>query len=230
VTNFPFLNRAQALDFGGSYSAGDPCTPIVQVLAVSGTDDLGLTVSHTFTNPIVPLPGLLITRACPMATLVAGQVATFSGSVSNSGNVMLTNVIVFDAQAGGVLDKDTLLPGEVVSYSASYVLAQCGSNVTSRVSVFANEACAGTSVSNQTEIACSVICPLGVIFGSKVDGTNFVFSFATQTNVSYTVEFTDALPPTAWQAITNVPGDGSVSAFSDSITNTQRFYRLLISQ
>jgi len=55
----------------------------------------------------------------------------------------------------------------------------------------------------------------------------FGFSFVTESNHAYTVEFTDSLMPAFWQALTNVSGDGTPAFISDPVPNpTQRFYRV----
>jgi hypothetical protein len=57
--------------------------------------------------------------------------------------------------------------------------------------------------------------------------TQFVFSFNTSTGKTYTVEATDTLAPTNWQAILSIPGTGSANRVTnDSTLSLQRFYRL----
>jgi hypothetical protein len=60
-------------------------------------------------------------------------------------------------------------------------------------------------------------------------GTNVVFSFATLTGKTYTVEYEDFLDPPAWFPLLTLPGDGNTNAFTNAILPpSQRFYRLSV--
>ena len=74
-----------------------------------------------------------------------------------------------------------------------------------------------------------MLCPTNtpLVLAAARQGTNFVLSFATQTNRSYIVQFTDKMLPINWQVLTNVTGDGSMVMMADSITNQRRFYRVI---
>jgi hypothetical protein len=56
----------------------------------------------------------------------------------------------------------------------------------------------------------------------------FTLPFNTTAGLSYVVQATDGLIPPAWQTLYTVPGSGAVMNVSDSVTNAQRFYRVLI--
>ncbi len=59
------------------------------------------------------------------------------------------------------------------------------------------------------------------------DAENFSFSFTTEANRAYTVEFTPTLAPVNWQTLTNITGTGSPVLVTDPVTNNvQRFYRV----
>jgi hypothetical protein len=60
-----------------------------------------------------------------------------------------------------------------------------------------------------------------------LDETNFVFSFGTRTDRTYSVEWTDSLEPANWNTLTNLPGDGTVlSVTNENLNGAQRFYRI----
>jgi len=181
----------------------------------------------------ITTPRIAVTRGCPPSPVTVGDLVFFSGVVSNSGNATLNNVLVVDDQAGIVLDNLALAPGEAVPYFGMYIPTNCGPNSASAVTASANDVCTGIVVSNRFVTACSVICTTGqplVLFGEALAGGNFVFSFDTETNQTYKVEYSDSLLPLNWQTITNVVGTGSTVTIPDSGTNAQRFYRVSILQ
>ena len=84
----------------------------------------------------------------------------------------------------------------------------------------------GTLVAHQQIISSSPL-PL-VISSPRRDGTNFVFSFGTVSNQSYSVWANSNLATTNWVSYTNLVGDGYVHKITTSINNSQTgfFYRL----
>ena len=142
----------------------------------------------------------------------------------------MSGVAISDSRAGFIKQIGALSPGEVENYTASYTPTNCGPN-TSTVSVTAVNACnSGITVSNSVILACPVGCELPqpvTILDPHVQGTNFVFSFQTKTGFLYTVQFTPSLLPVNWQLLSNVPGTGGIVIFQDSVTPTQRYYRVL---
>ena len=61
----------------------------------------------------------------------------------------------------------------------------------------------------------------------RVNEENFEFSFETETNRNYVVQWTGSLLPATWQEETNFSGYGSAATVPVSMTSTQRFYRVL---
>jgi hypothetical protein len=160
-----------------------------------------------------------------------GDLVFFTGVVSNTGNATLGNVTVIDDQAGDVLDNLVLAPGEAVPYLGMFVTTNCGPNIASGVTAIGNDICTGVVVSNRFVTSCPIVCPTVAsvtLFGMKVVGTNFVFSFVTEQNHNYTVQYTDSLTPVNWQTLMVVPGDGNTATISDPLTIGARFYRVLI--
>jgi hypothetical protein len=57
---------------------------------------------------------------------------------------------------------------------------------------------------------------------------SFAFSFLSQTNHNYLIEYTDILPPTNWATLTNFPGNAStITVTNQEVTAAQRFYRVI---
>ena len=58
-------------------------------------------------------------------------------------------------------------------------------------------------------------------------GSNFVFSFASQSNHTYEIDYNGALGSGTWQVLTNLTGTGStLSVTNKNVPATQRFYRV----
>jgi len=175
-------------------------------------------------------PKIAVSRECPASPIVVGELAFFSGVVSNSGNATLHNIVVTDDQAGVVLDNLVLAPSEAVGFFGFYIPVNCGPNQTSGVTAVGADVCTGNVVSNRFLTACGVSCQ-GVqpvtLFGLLSENGDFRLSFATEPGHNYKIEFTDSLLPTNWQTLLIYPGDGSLATIPDGITNSQRFYRVL---
>jgi len=70
--------------------------------------------------------------------------------------------------------------------------------------------------------------PLPVyIFNPERIGNDFALSFITQTNQSYTVQYCDYLPATAWTNLPAVSGNGALITVTNfNAANSKRFYRV----
>ena len=88
---------------------------------------------------ITTTPGISVTETCPPGPVSAGSLVRFGGSVSNSGNITLTNVLVFSSQPNNtlVLGPLTLLPGASAPFAGSY-LAVGGANPTTNTTIVTN--------------------------------------------------------------------------------------------
>jgi len=85
----------------------------------------------------------------------------------------------------------------------------------------------GTATSAPVSI--SVQSPLQpvTLLNPKMIGTDFSFSFSSQTGCTYTAQFTPSLNPTNWQDFTNLPGNGAVVTITNqSGSAPQRYYRV----
>jgi len=59
------------------------------------------------------------------------------------------------------------------------------------------------------------------------NGNGFSFSFSTESNRTYLVQYTTSLSPIYWQTLTDVVGDGNVITVTDSFqAGSQQFYRV----
>ena len=240
IANTPVLGPitlapGQIVNFNGSYVMPyDCCGPCVDTLTARGQDICrGSNVVATASDacPRITTPKITVTRDCPPPPVNLGELVFFTGVVSNSGNATLANVLVVDDQAGVVLDSQAMAPSEALWYWGMYFPQDCGAQAASGVTATANDVCTGTVVSNRFVTVCAVICPPTqpvTIFGARINGEHFEFSFETATDRTNTVQCTDSLMPTNWLNLTNFLGDGNITTIQVSKSNAQRFYRIMI--
>jgi hypothetical protein len=66
------------------------------------------------------------------------------------------------------------------------------------------------------------------ILNPALSAAGFALSFATEAGRGYTVQFSEGLPGTDWQTLSNFTGNGSTAFILDPVTSeAQRFYRVL---
>ena len=228
------LAPGQVANFSGSYPMPyDCCGPCVDTLTARGKESCnGSNVVATASDacPRITTPKISVTRDCPPTPVNLGDLVFFTGVVSNAGNSTLANVVVVDDQAGVVVDSLALAPGEAVLYWGLYFATDCGPQVASGVTATANDVCTGVAVNDRYVTTCGVLCPPMqpvTLIDVKVEQGVFKFSFDTETNRNYTVQFTDELVPPTWQDLTNIPGQDAFVTIPVSITTTQRFFRVV---
>lgn len=116
VNSQPALNTAvigpitlipgQSVNFTGSYTAPAACCEILNTLTARGQDHCaGTTVTATSSVicPLLSTPRLAVTRVCPAAIVPVGGTIVFQGTVSNTGDVHMTNVFVYSGQPASAL-------------------------------------------------------------------------------------------------------------------------------
>src|SRR5581483_9659964 len=175
VTFITNLARGQIASFSGSWVPSNPCSPSTATLVAQGVDQftahprtvtssVGTACSEALT------PGISVTKFCPAQPVAPGQLLTFSGSVSNTGNVTLINIVVVNNQPAPnttVFTLASLAPGALASFTGSYVApancsvsdtlvasasSRCGVPVTSTVS-------ATCPILTTPQIAVTAVCP-----------------------------------------------------------------------
>jgi hypothetical protein len=83
------------------------------------------------------------------------------------------------------------------------------------------------SVLNGSYSCCAASLPL-TIGNACVQGGDLLFSFQSLTGRTYEVEYKNTLTDTNWALLQSVLGDGSLLTISNTMTVTQRFYRLRV--
>ena len=72
--------------------------------------------------------------------------------------------------------------------------------------------------------AATVASPFSL--SSSVSGSTISIKFPTQEGVNYTVLYSTALNPASWNTLTSVAGNGAVETVTDTISGSQKFYKV----
>lgn len=169
------IGRGQSATFSGAYIPLDPCNPSTATLVVRATDQTTfprvVTSSANTTCGQVVTPGIKITKTCPPQPVAPGQLLVFSGSVSNTGNVTLTNIVVVHDQPSAntlILTVASLAPGAVTNFTGTFV-APTNCFVTGALTATAASRCgvpvrdtatATCAILTTPRIAVTVLCPV----------------------------------------------------------------------
>jgi len=232
------LLPAQFTNFSGSYTVCRfCCPPFVDVLTATGASACnGSNVAATAAAvcPGVTTPELIVRANCPAQPPKQGEPCTYSGVVSNSGDIALIDVLVTDDKTGYVTQISALAPGAAAEFTGSFTPTNCGPDIATLVTATARNACTGSPVTNQLSTVCPVVCanrasplPL-VIVNPHLNGNEFHFSFLGENGFSYTVQYTPLLVPANWRTLTNFIGPGDMVVIAEPKTNAQRYYRVLV--
>jgi hypothetical protein len=166
ITN---LLAGQTAAFGGSFVPLNPCGAATTTLIVQGVDSYTsypktVTSTANTTCSEILTPGIVVTKTCPASPVASGQLLTFSGSVSNSGNVTLNGIVVLNNQPAPntpIFTLGSLAPGVVTNFTGSY-LAPTNCSVTDTLTATATSRC-GAFVTNTASATCAVQPPMAVV-------------------------------------------------------------------
>jgi hypothetical protein len=157
--------------FSGSYLVPTNCCVVSSTVLATGQGCAGVKVSDTATRTctVLTFPKLSITKICVEGELRPGDLLSYGGSVSNSGNITLIGVTVVNSQTpnrGPIFGPATLAPGESFQYTASYVVPAdfCG---TDTVTAKGLDVCTLLPVSSSVTTTCPVITPPASIAVTK---------------------------------------------------------------
>jgi uncharacterized repeat protein (TIGR01451 family) len=163
----PSLPAHASASFTASFTAPiDACTVSSTVIATGSDNCTSLTVTNTAsaTCSLITTPGLLLTKTCPVESVAPGQLFTFSGSVSNTGNVTLTNIAVLNNQPATntlVFTLAALAPGAITNFTGSY-LAPTNCSVTDTLTGTGRSIC-GTAVTNKVTATCPILTTPAIV-------------------------------------------------------------------
>jgi uncharacterized repeat protein (TIGR01451 family) len=230
------LAPGASTNFSGSYTAPLSCCEVIDTLTASGQDRCAgtrVTATATAACPLLSTPRITVTRVCPASPVPVGGVFAYSGSVSNAGDVVLTNVIVLSSKPNAntsVLGPMALAPGETQMFSGSYTVTADSNPLTDTVTASGTDICQGRTVT----ATANCFGPVGPLIVSSVtiaNGTATV-TWMAKSGVTYRLQCASNNQNSVW---INVPGDvtatGDTASKNDAVGSTkQRFYRIMVVQ
>lgn len=229
-----------SVTFHGSYIAPLDCCETTDTLTASAIDNCSKAPVKATASAICPMlttPGITISEICPTTTVAPGGTFEFHGVVSNSGDVNLTNVVVFSNRAGGISSKVfgpiELAPGESAEFDGSYIVPANGDVSTDVVLASGTDTCKQRTVTAQAN--CTGLVNLSDL--PKIKSVNLVNGVATVAwnsvqGVTYMLQCKASPLDPIWIDIPGtVTATGSAAEKTDAVGPTkQRFYRVLVMQ
>ena len=166
VASFPSLAPGQATNFSGSIRVPTNVCSITDTLTARGTNicsGAGVVGTDTKTCPVQTTPRLALTKTCPASPPNPGGTLTYSGTITNVGNVAITNITLTDSIFGTNTAAPTpsviarLEPGAGATFSGSYTVPVDVCTVTDTLSASGTDVC-GNAVSTNTTATCNFDC------------------------------------------------------------------------
>lgn len=161
------LKAGQFTNFTASYTAPGNCCSVCDMLTATGQDQCSGQVASDTASALCPVlftPAIRITKVCPTQAAAPGELLTYSGTVSNAGNITLTEVSVYNSMTGAqnpVLGLSALAPGEVQKFTGSFTVPNdfCEPDT---VTVNAVSICGEVEVTDSATSQCAVITTPGI--------------------------------------------------------------------
>ena len=161
VASFATLTNGEFGTFTGSYVVPTNACLLTATLTAEGTTLCGLmgvTSSVTTTLAVTNTPQLRLTATCPGLSPGPGELFLFSGNLTNTGDVAVTNLVIVSSQLASNLPVTVvarLEPGEGVNYSGSYLVPTNECSLTATLTASGFDVC-GASVTTAVTLTCPV--------------------------------------------------------------------------
>jgi len=161
------LAPGQMTNFTGSYVAPTNCCSVCSTLTASAQNQCTgarVTDSATALCPVLFTPAIRITKTCPTQAVMVGESLAYSGTISNSGNITLADVVVYNSITGPqnpIFALAALAPGEAWPFKGSFTVPAdfCEPDT---VTVTAMSICGEVAVTNAASSACPAITTPGI--------------------------------------------------------------------
>ena len=184
--------------------------------------------------PLQSFPRLGLSKECPQSGPSQGQPWIFSGTVTNTGNVLLTDVQVFSIRSGSapvrVFGPVILAPGETARFVAQTPTDSESIPSLEVLEAVGEDVCRGTRVSVRAH--CLGMLPQSApVLRSLVHGEGgATLTWSSRPGVSYLVEHSEGIPPESWIPLPDrVTASGeTASAVDGSAQGARRFYRVKV--
>lgn len=223
------LEPGQSAGFTSSYPVpADACT-VTSTVTASGNAVCGSqTVTSTSTQncPVRTNPALNLVVNCPATPVGAGGTLVYNGSVRNTGDVTLNEVVVNRA-GGRVFGPVTLAPGAAAAFTAQTVAPGDTCAISENWAATARDRCTSAQVGDGTSTTCPVLvkpavaisfaCPSQPITpGSTARYSGTVRNAGDVTLIGVVVASSEAPTVPIFEVPTLAPG--ASAAFTDDVT------------
>jgi hypothetical protein len=153
--------------------------------------------------------------------------------VSNAGDIVLTNVLVFSGQPGNntaILGPIELAPGESEQFTGSYLVTAGSDPSKDVVSASGMDTCQARIVNAQANCAGPVTQGnLPVVSLVNAAHGAITISWTATPGLTYCLQFKSSFEDATW---TNLPGNitasGNTAWKEDVVADTQRIYRVMV--
>src|ERR1019366_9098530 len=147
-------------NFNGSYVAPTNCSS-TSTSTATGRSVCGVAVTNTVTATcrILTAPQIAVTAVCPTAPVLPGGSLTYSGTVQNTGNITLTNVVVVSDRPAAnttVFTVASLAPGASANFTGTYTVPANACSLTTTFSGRGKNICTSILVTNTVSTTCTV--------------------------------------------------------------------------
>jgi hypothetical protein len=222
------LAPGESASYSGSLTV--PFNSCSVVLTASSQETCNaLEVTGIATCLVATSPMLAVSQICPASPVSAGDLLTYSGSVSNAGNITLTGIRVRHDQGGSspILSTNSLAPGSTATFSGTFVAPAIGP-VTSTSTADGLTPC-GEPVTGSASSTCPILAATPIAPTPTIALGLFRLSFASQLGKQYSVQYKTALSDPVWSDLMSIAGTGGNVAFTDPTPARQssRFYRVI---
>ena len=244
VTIIERLEPGQGAAFGGSYVVPVNVCSLTDTLTASGADVCGtvVTASATSTCAVTNTPRLALTKSCPEIPPMPGQLLVFNGTVTNTGDVAVTNIVILNNQPTNLAPVAVvarLEPGQGLSFTGSYLVPTNICTLTDTLTASGVDVC-GTLVTAEVTRTCpttdiqspTLTCPANLVFtadAGQCSRSNVTFTVGATDNCSVTNQA--STPPsgstfpvgvtTVINTATDASGNTSTCTFTVTVTDNQ---------
>jgi uncharacterized repeat protein (TIGR01451 family) len=212
VLTVPSLASHASAPFTASFYAPTNACSVNNTVTATGFDNctqIMVTTNASVTCPLNTTPGIKVTKLCYEQRVAPGQPFYFSGSISNTGNITLTNIVVVNNQPVSntvVFTLASLAPGAVTNFTASYV-APTNCSVTDTLIATGRSIC-GMAVSSTNSATCPIFttpvivvttaCPTNLV------GQGGLFTFSGTVSNAGNITLTNIVVVNNWPFLSNV--------------------------
>ena len=158
------LAPGATVGFTGSYAvptdAGCSISSTVTADANDTCTGAKVTADASSTCPLLTNPRITVTQTCPQNLASPGGILTYSGIVSNAGDITLTNIVVVNNRPATntiIFTVAKLAPGAQATFSGSYQVPLNCCVSSSTVGATGSDTCTGLAVRDTFTATCTVL-------------------------------------------------------------------------